>query len=78
MKITYDRQADALYVKFKRNRVVRTSEITDYFLVDFDQEGEIVGIEILAASKHVPSRQVSQIEVLPLSAPSELSGYKRL
>lgn len=47
MKITYDRQGDALYVKFKRSKIVRTAEVTDYFIVDFDQEGEVVGIEVL-------------------------------
>ncbi|MEO0248225.1 MAG: DUF2283 domain-containing protein [candidate division WOR-3 bacterium] len=71
MTVTYDQQADAMYVKFKRKKVDRTRGITDYFIVDLDQEGEVIGLEILAASRHVPDRRIRAIEVVPLAKQEE-------
>ena len=48
--ITYDADADAVYITVGRGKVDRTEE-TGPFIYDVDAEGHIVGIEILAASK---------------------------
>ena len=48
--ITYDADADAVYITVGRGKVDRTEE-TGPFNYDVDAEGHIVGIEILSASK---------------------------
>ena len=48
--ITYDPEADAVYITIGRGRFHRTEE-TGPFIYDVDTEGHIVGIEILSASK---------------------------
>jgi len=48
--ITYDPEADAVYITVGRGEVDRTEE-TGPFIYDVDAEGYIVGIEILSASK---------------------------
>jgi uncharacterized protein YuzE len=48
--ITYDADADAVYITVGRGKVERTEE-TGPFIYDVDAEGRIVGIEILSASK---------------------------
>ena len=48
--ITYDSEADALYITVARGKVDRSEE-TGPFIYDVDAEGHIVGIEILSASK---------------------------
>jgi uncharacterized protein YuzE len=48
--ITYDPEADAVYISVGHGKVDRTEE-TGPFIYDVDAEGQIVGIEILAASK---------------------------
>jgi uncharacterized protein YuzE len=48
--ITYDPEADAVYITVGRGNVDRTEE-TGKFICDLDAEGHIVGIEILSASK---------------------------
>ena len=48
--ITYDAEADAVYITVGRGKVDRTQE-TGPFIYDVDAERHIVGIEILAASK---------------------------
>ncbi len=52
MKITYDRRADALYIRLlegeHRCRVVR---LTDDVALDFAEGEQLVGIEMLGASR---------------------------
>lgn len=54
MKIKYDPQVDAVYVSFKEGHAqVTTMRITEDIAVDFGKKEEIVGIEILDASRHL-------------------------
>lgn len=48
--MTYDSEADAIYIYLARSKIDRTEE-TGPFIYDVDAEGRIVGIEILSASK---------------------------
>jgi uncharacterized protein YuzE len=48
--ITYDAEADAVYITVGRGKVDRTEEAGP-FIYDVDAEGHIIGIEILSASK---------------------------
>ena len=48
--ITYDPEADAVYIAVGRGKVDRTKK-TGPFAYDVDVRGHIVGIEILSASK---------------------------
>lgn len=54
MRITYDAKADAAYVYLAE--VVNkpdTHVVTDDVYLDFDEDGRLVGVEILDASKHL-------------------------
>ena len=59
MKIEYDKEADALYLELSKNKIYNTREESDNFLVDVDKKGNIVGIEILNASKITPLKKLS-------------------
>jgi len=48
--ITYDAEADAVYITVGDGTIDRTEE-TGPFIYDVDAAGQIVGIEILSASK---------------------------
>lgn len=48
--ITYDAEADAVYIAVGRGKVERTEE-TGPFIYDVDAAGRVLGIEILSASK---------------------------
>ena len=50
MNITYDKVADAVYMKVSPNRVSATTRLDDALVVDRDKSGNIVGFEILGAS----------------------------
>jgi uncharacterized protein YuzE len=48
--VTYDPEADAVYIYVARGKVDRTEEAGP-FIYDLDTDGRILGIEILSASK---------------------------
>jgi len=55
MKITYDKQADAAYIKLTNKAKYQASrKVSDDVLVDYAEDGTVVGIEILDASKNMP------------------------
>ena len=70
MKIEYSQEADALYVHFREVMVARTEEIEEGVVIDLDENGHIIGIEILDASKRLkPSELLNiSIENLPVGS----------
>lgn len=58
MRILYSRDADALYIRLKETDIENTDEIADDIIMDFDKEGNVVGIEILSASQKVDVQQL--------------------
>ncbi|MCX5844702.1 MAG: DUF2283 domain-containing protein [Deltaproteobacteria bacterium] len=51
MKIEYDREVDALYVRLQEKYVERTIEIEEGINIDLDESGKLIGIEILDATE---------------------------
>ncbi|MBW2351822.1 MAG: DUF2283 domain-containing protein [Deltaproteobacteria bacterium] len=52
MKITYDRDVDALYIRFKETTVT-TKHLAEGIAADYDSSGLLAGIEILDAMKRM-------------------------
>ena len=52
MKITYDREVDALYIRFKE-ATVTTKHLAEWIAADYDASGLLFGIEILDAMKRL-------------------------
>jgi len=50
MRLTYDPEADASYLKVSDARIDRTIEIAPDVFLDLSAEGDVVGIEILRSS----------------------------
>jgi len=53
MKIKYDKEADVLYIKLSSLEVSESDQEKPGIIIDYAANGEIVGIEILMASKKV-------------------------
>jgi uncharacterized protein YuzE len=65
MKVTYDKQADAMYIymeEIKPKGVDQTISLNEDINVDFDKNKKIIGIEILSASKNLAKKQLKQVE----------------
>ena len=57
MRITYDSEVDALYIRFIETNVT-TQHVAEGIAVDYDAQGKIAGIEILDAVKRFGSKDV--------------------
>ncbi|MBI2631392.1 DUF2283 domain-containing protein [Candidatus Pacearchaeota archaeon] len=51
MKITYDKDADAIYVQLSDKKFSKCKEIDRNTILDIDEEGNVIGIELLFVSK---------------------------
>jgi uncharacterized protein YuzE len=61
VKISYDAQVDALYIRFSESTVT-TQHLTEGIAADYDAEGRLAGIEILdAVQRFGDSRTLRQV-----------------
>ncbi len=53
MRLKIDKENDGLYFRLDEAAIVESEEVQPGVILDFNQEGQVVGIEILALSKRV-------------------------
>ena len=63
MKLTVDREADALYLNLDDAPAVESTEISPGVILDYNAEGMVVGIEMLYLSKRVPAEKLGQMQM---------------
>lgn len=63
MRITYDHEVDALYIRFLETTVT-TQHLAEGIAADYDAEGHLAGIEILDAVMRLGDRSVFRQIVL--------------
>ena len=51
MLIRYDKEVDVVYIQFSEKKVAESDEDKPGIILDYDDDGNIVGIEVLEASK---------------------------
>jgi uncharacterized protein YuzE len=51
MQMTYDDLADAMYIRLTSGGVSRTKQINPNFMLDLDENGDVIGIEVLNVRK---------------------------
>jgi uncharacterized protein YuzE len=66
MKLQYDRETDSLYIDLNARPSVDSREVQDGVVLDFDAEGQIVGIDIQHASQ-ILDLATLETESLPVS-----------
>lgn len=70
MKIEYSKEADAIYVYFKEAYVAKSKEIEDGVVIDFDEKGLLIGIEVLDVSQRFSLSDIVNVSIenLPVEA----------
>ncbi len=63
MRITYDREVDALYIRFIETTVM-TKHVAEGIAVDYAADGRIAGIEVLDARRRFGDEKVFSRVVL--------------
>ena len=66
MKIRYDPEIDAMYIKLIDAPYMESEEIEKDIIIDYSSEGKIIAIEILNVKKHLET--IKDFE--KISAPS--------
>jgi len=61
IKISYDKDGDVLEIKFSESSVSNSEYIEESGLVlDYDKDGNIVGLEIISFSRRVKGNRVAE------------------
>ena len=63
MRITFDKEADAVYIELNNGEFASNKIIDEDTIIDLDKNGNILGIEILNASKRIAKDFLSDISV---------------
>jgi len=63
MKVTVDKEADALYMRLSDTRIHDSEEVKPGVILDYDEQNNLVGIEILRISDRVPSASLKTVMI---------------
>ncbi|MFH0340730.1 MAG: DUF2283 domain-containing protein [Chromatiales bacterium] len=63
MKVTYDPEVDVLRIVFRDMAIEESDEDKPGVILDYDKEGNIVGLEVLNASQRVENPRGVDYEV---------------
>jgi len=63
MKVTYDHEVDVLRIIFSDAPIEESDEVRPGTILDYDSEGNIVGMEVLNASKHMENPRAVEYAV---------------
>ncbi len=63
MKVSYDPKHDVLYLKFSDAKIVNTVEVVEGILIDYGENGEIVGIEMINASALIKTKPLKEVVI---------------
>jgi len=70
MKIKYDPDADAMYIRLQDGEIEKTREVDDNIILDYDKDGKLLGIELLFVKEQIP-HLLKEIKVENLALASE-------
>jgi uncharacterized protein YuzE len=64
MKIRYDPKSDILYILIKEGEVSDTDEVDEDVWIEYDKDGNIIGIELWNAGENVIGNILKEIKNL--------------
>ena len=67
MKFNYDSETDSLYIDLSEKTSVDSQEVSPGVVLDFDDEGRLVGIDIQHASQSVNLSRLD-VQTLPIKS----------
>jgi uncharacterized protein YuzE len=63
MKLNYDNQADALYLRLDDSKILESEEVAPGIILDFNEKNQVVGVEMLPLSKRTGARVPDLVEL---------------
>jgi len=68
MKLTIDREADALYLDLDEVPAANSEEISPGVILDYNAAGKVVGIEMLYLSTRVTAEKLGRLQMETVGA----------
>jgi uncharacterized protein YuzE len=62
MRVRFDEKADALYVRFDESKIIESEEVRPGIILDFNDQNQVVGIEILSIKSRVPNADLKKMQ----------------
>ncbi len=62
MKLHIDKEADALYLRLDDSAIIESEEVAPGVVLDYNDNNQVVGIELLYLSKRSPNLNLSTLE----------------
>jgi uncharacterized protein YuzE len=62
MRVRYDEQVDILYIRIKETPYHESDEIKEGIIMDYDKNGNVIGIEILDASEYLAPEELTTVK----------------
>jgi uncharacterized protein YuzE len=62
MRLKVDQQNDSLYFRLDESKIVESEEIKPGVILDYDENDNVIGIEILGLSKRVPEQTLKSLQ----------------
>ena len=77
MKLKIDKESDALYFRLDDDEVVESEEVQPGIILDFDENGRVIGIEILSLSTRFSPEKLRIMQFETASAQPNKQTKKR-
>jgi uncharacterized protein YuzE len=75
MKIEYDNQVDAIYIRLQEKYITRTVEIEDGLNIDLDENGKLIGLEVLDATERYALTDLFNISTENLNLENKITRH---
>jgi uncharacterized protein YuzE len=62
MRLKVDKETDALYFRLDESKIVESEEVRPGVILDFDNEGRVVGVEFLGISARTSQDELSSLQ----------------
>jgi uncharacterized protein YuzE len=62
MKLKADEKADALYLRLNEAAIVESEEVQPGVILDFDEQGRVVGVELLGVTCRASGASLRALE----------------
>lgn len=62
MKVIYDEEAKALYVRFSDKEIVESEEIKPGIILDYDEDDNVIAIELLGINREFLDTEKFSVE----------------
>jgi uncharacterized protein YuzE len=61
MRISYHEAEDALFIRLDEGAIMESEEVQPGLVIDFNGDGQPVGIELRGAKAHLPTANLKQM-----------------